>query len=341
MRRQAFLWAMILFCALAPELSGQQTFPRIVPGVDGFTIGTQTRSHYYLLLPNRESAWYTTVGIRYPDGLPGLPENGGDVTRQLETGAGFIQTLAGDRRYAPAALDLLLSADGFFREVSDATTRVELYPTLTLRLSSGPDRSPWATSAGEVRAWTGLGSSLVVSGAQGAAPHIALPRAGFSASLRRAVFGSRLMIEASGSAEQVFELQDFRATAAERSPWMLVYPENDRGPTTPFPRAAGGWAELALRSRLARFRWYTDWAIEAVLGAQTAAGADTLDELRGVWRDRAADDTSFSWDTGITVRTRHVPVFLDLSLHAGITVDARESSRRRGYILFETRAVGD
>lgn len=341
MKPAAILSTLLLFCALVPELSSQQTRPRIVPGIDGFSLGTQTRSHYYLLLPDRESAWYATLGLRYPVRLPERPEEQGTVTRQFEGGAGFIQTLAGDRRYAPAALDLSMSVDARLRDVSDSTTRLELNPTLTVRLSSGPDRSPWATRRGEVAAWSGVRSSLVVSDAQGPAPRIALPYAGFSASLRRAIVGSWLMIEASSEAEQVFGSQEAMTTAMQYSPWMLVYPETDRGPATTGPRAAGASAELAVRSRLARFRWYTEWALEAVLGAQTSAGADTLGDLSGVWMDRTEAGTSFSWHSGFTLRTRHVPVYLDLSLHAGVAVDARDSSQRRGYVLFETRAAGD
>lgn len=38
MKPAAILSTLLLFCALVPELSSQQTRPRIVPGIDGFSL---------------------------------------------------------------------------------------------------------------------------------------------------------------------------------------------------------------------------------------------------------------------------------------------------------------
>ncbi len=322
------------------HLFAQQTMPIILPRVDGFAAGVQTRSHYYALLADRESSWYVLAGYGTPQDLPQTSEEGVAISRELTLDTGFIQTIGGDRRFAPAALDLMLSAGARVREASDSTHRFELEPRLTLRLSSGPDRSPWATRRGELTAYTGVRSSLLVLDAQGQVPEINLLYFSTTASFKRGLIGHRLMIEASAQGEQVFGSGVTINDARESAPWMLAFARNYRGPDMPEASAASGHGELGIRSRIAQFRWYAEWAAEAVLFAQTAAVSDSITSLAQAWGG-TSEHRSYTWGAGLTARTRHTPVSMDLSLHAGVSFDVEDTSQSRAYVYLETRRPGD
>ncbi|TVQ23857.1 MAG: hypothetical protein EA383_13080 [Spirochaetaceae bacterium] len=331
---------IVLSVLCATQLSAQQTRPVILPRVDGFAAGFQTRSHYYALLSDRESSWYALAGYGTPRDLPQASEEGVAILRELTFDAGFIQTIAGDRRYAPAALDLAFSTGARVREANDSTHRFELEPRLALRLSSGPDRSPWATRRGELTVHTGVRSSLLVLDAQGQAPEINLPFASAEASIQRELLGHWLMIEASARGEQVFGSDVTLNDARESAPWMLAFARDYRGPVVPEASVASGYGELGLRSRIVRFRWYAEWAAEAVLFAQTAAVSESLASLGQAWGG-ISENRSYAWGAGLTARTRHTPVSMDLSVHAGVAFDVEDASQSRAYVYLETRRPGD
>ena len=319
-RIRTWLSAGVLL-VVAHGLAAQQTVPRILPAVNGVTLGQQTRSHYYLLIPDRESTWYGTFSVGHSGSY-----------RRLGSEAGFIQTLAGDRRYAPAALDLALSARTTVRQTSDSTTRLEIVPETSLRLSSGPDRSPWAIRSRDLTATASVHSSVRWLDAQGDVPQLVVPRATLGASFRQPVAGALLMVEAAAEATQAFASEGDVNTAGLRAPWLLAQRQRFHGPHAPEPAAAGGVAEVGLRSRLTHLRWYSEWAIELAGFLQTASSAPTIQDLSG-WHS--------AWGAGLTLRTRHVPVGLDLSVHAGVAVDIDTPTLRRGYVFLETRRIGD